>query len=78
MNIRHIRLARCAALAALSLAIGACGGSNQSGESAAGAGGGDAPTVSVKQVAGFGAVLVDDRATRSTPPTRRPTGRSAA
>ena len=61
MNIRHIRLARWAAPAALTLAISACGGSAQSGESAARAGGGDAPTVSVKQVNGFGAVLVDDQ-----------------
>ena len=60
MSIRHFRLARWAAPAALTLAITACGGSAQSDRSAAAANGAAAPTVSVKQVNGFGAVLVDD------------------
>ena len=55
-------LARWATPAALSfaLAVAGCGGSGGSGEPAASAGGGGAPTVSVKNLAGFGAVLVDD------------------
>jgi predicted lipoprotein with Yx(FWY)xxD motif len=53
MRSRHIRVARWAAPAALALAIGACGGSAQSDGRAA-------PTVSVKNVDGVGAVLVDD------------------
>jgi predicted lipoprotein with Yx(FWY)xxD motif len=60
MSIRHFRLARWAAPAALTLAITACGGSAHSDRSAAATNGGAAPTVSVKQVGSFGAVLVDD------------------